>query len=130
MDIRGKVLKVLPKKQISDKFALREFVIVTDDSKYPQQIILQTSQERCELLNGISEGDDVQAFINIRGRSWTSPQGEERFFNTLEAWKVTVESSQTFDGPSGSLSGGVSGSIESNFKENLIDTLAKDDLPF
>ncbi len=116
MDIKGKVLKVFPKKQVSEKFALREFVIATED-KYPQQIILQTSQERCELLDNISEGDEVQAFINIRGRSWTNPQGEEKYFNTLDAWKITNESAQSFGGGSG-----VSGNIEKNFMEDAVAT--------
>lgn len=116
MDIKGKVLKVFPKKQVSEKFALREFVISTED-KYPQQIILQTSQERCELLDNISEGDEVQAFINIRGRSWTNPQGEEKYFNTLDAWKITNESAQSFGESSG-----VSGNIEKNFMEDAVST--------
>ena len=125
MDIKGKVLKVFPKKQISDTFAKREFVIQTED-KYPQQIIIQTTQERCDLLNDISEGDEVQAFINIRGREWTSPTGEQRYFNTLEAWKITNESAQSFAEPSA-----INGNIESNFKEDAINSMAKNnDLPF
>lgn len=125
MDIKGKVLKVLPKMQISDKFAKREFVIQTED-KYPQQIIIQTTQERCDLLNDISEGDEVQAFINIRGREWISPTGEQRFFNTLEAWKITNESAQSFES-----SGAIKGNIESNFKEDAIDSMVpNNDLPF
>ena len=126
MDIKGKVLKVFPKKQISDKFAKREFVISTED-KYPQQIIIQTTQDRCDLLNDISEGDDVQAFINIRGREWISPTGEQRYFNTLEAWKITNESDQSFGDPSGA----IKGNIESNFKEDAIGSMVpNNDLPF
>ena len=125
MDIKGKVLKVFPKKQISEKFAKREFVIATED-KYPQQIIIQTTQERCDLLNDISEGDEVQTFINIRGREWISPTGEQRYFNTLEAWKITNESAQSFGDPSAT-----NGNIESNFKEDAINSMApNNDLPF
>lgn len=124
MDIKGKVLKVFPKKQISDKFAKREFVIATED-KYPQQIILQTSQERCELLDNITEGDDVQAFINIRGREWISPTGEQRYFNTLEAWKITNESAQSFE------TSAVKGNIENNFIEDAVRSMTPDSgLPF
>ena len=26
--------------------------------------------------------------FNIRGREWTSPQGEVKYFNSLDAWRV------------------------------------------
>jgi hypothetical protein len=35
----------------------------------------------------------VQVSINVRGRKWTDKDGNDRFFNTLEAWKITNESS-------------------------------------
>tara|TARA_B100000497_G_C7551409_1_gene333197 strand:- start:91 stop:465 length:375 start_codon:yes stop_codon:yes gene_type:complete len=124
MDLKGTVIKVLPKRQISEKFALREFVIKTDD-KYPQEIIMQVTQERCELLDNIIEGEQVQAFVNVRGRSWTNPQGEVKYFNTLEAWKISNESAQSFDNPVS-----IKGNIESNFKEDIIDNLVDNDLPF
>ena len=65
MDVKGKLIKIYAKKQVSDKFALREFVLATED-KYPQQIIMQVTQERCDLLDSFAEGDTIQAFINIR----------------------------------------------------------------
>ena len=125
MDIKGAVIKIFPKVDVSAKFAKREFVIATKD-KYSQQIMLQVTQERCELLDNIAEGEEVQAFINIRGRAWTNPQGEVKYFNTLEAWKITNESAQSFNGS-------VKGNIESNFQEEAIKTLADDQadgLPF
>ena len=27
--------------------------------------------------------------LNLRGRLWTNPQGEEKCFNTLECWKIS-----------------------------------------
>jgi len=26
--------------------------------------------------------------FNLRGREWTSPQGEVKYFNTLDAWRI------------------------------------------
>lgn len=125
MDITGAVIKIYPKQQISEKFAKREFVIATQD-KYPQQILLQVTQERCELLDNIMEGEKVQAFINIRGREWTNPQGEVKYFNTLEAWKISNESGQS--APAGQRSG-----IAQNFVEDAVASLPSqedDGLPF
>tara|TARA_R110001632_G_scaffold76073_1_gene172701 strand:- start:6365 stop:6745 length:381 start_codon:yes stop_codon:yes gene_type:complete len=126
MDLKGTVIKINAKKQISDKFALREFVIKTDDT-YPQEIIMQVTQERCELLDNIMEGENVQAFINIRGRSWTNPQGEVKYFNSIECWKITNEiQEEQFNKP-------IKGNIERNFQEDAIKTLSTsqdDGLPF
>lgn len=132
MDLKGTVIKVFPKKQISDKFALREFVIRTAD-KYPQEVILQVSQERCSLLDNIAEGEEVQAFINVRGRSWTNPKGEIKYFNTLEAWKVSNESAQSFESYQDHSSKYNKGGVEANFMEDAISTVQSQDddgLPF
>ena len=130
MDVKGKLIKIYAKKQVSQKFALREFVLATED-KYPQQIIMQVTQERCELLDNFAEGDEIQAFINIRGRSWTNPQGEVKYFNSLEAWKITNESSQSFEPYKDSTSD--KSGISANFMEDAISTLQSQDndgLPF
>ena len=34
----------------------------------------------------------MQVSINVRGRKWTDKEGNDRFFNTLEVWKITNES--------------------------------------
>ena len=130
MDVKGKLIKIYAKKQVSSKFALREFVLATED-KYPQQIIMQVTQERCELLDNFAEGDEIQAFINIRGRSWTNPQGEVKYFNSIEAWKITNESSQSFEPYKDSTSD--KSGIAANFMEDAISTLQAQDndgLPF
>lgn len=128
MDLKGKVVEIMQTKQISEKFALREFVLETND-KYPQKIIIQTTQERCELLDNVTIGDDVQVFLNIRGREWTNPQGEVKYFNSLEAWKITNESETSFSPTSKPM-----GNIESNFMEDAINSntsdLEDDGLPF
>ena len=132
MDVKGKLIKIYAKKQVSDKFALREFVLATED-KYPQQIIMQVTQERCDLLDSFAEGDTIQAFINIRGRSWTNPQGEVKYFNSLEAWKITNESAQEFESYNDTTKRTEKSGIAQNFMEDAINTLQSQDndgLPF
>jgi single-strand DNA-binding protein len=74
---------------ISEKFSKREFVIETQD-QYPQLIMFQATQEKCNLLDGIGVGSKLEVSFNLRGREWTSPAGEIKYFNTLEAWKIDV----------------------------------------
>lgn len=74
--------------QVSEKFKKRDFVITDNSGKYAQYISLQLTGDKCALLDTINVGDEVTASINIRGREWTSPAGEVKYFNTLEAWKI------------------------------------------
>lgn len=94
MDLKGELIRIYDTKQVSEKFALREFVIETKE-QYPQSIILQVSQEKCKVLDSYRLGDLVQVSINVRGRKWTDKEGKDRFFNTLEVWKITNESTTT-----------------------------------
>ena len=74
--------------QITEKFSKREFVVSENSSMYPQDIIFQASQDKCSMLDGFSENDQIEVSFNLRGREWTSPQGEVKYFNTLDAWRI------------------------------------------
>ena len=91
MDITGKLHKVFDAQQVSEKFTKREFVIeLSDNSQYPQYISLQLTQDKVGLVDNIAEGTELVVSINLRGRAWTNPQGEVKYFNTLEAWRIQV----------------------------------------
>ena len=83
------VLKVKnQEQQISEKFKKREFVVSDNSSQYPQHISFQLTQDKCSLLDAYQVGDEIKVHFNLRGREWTNPQGEVKFFNSLEAWKI------------------------------------------
>lgn len=90
MEVTGKVVMIGGIQEISDKFKKREFVIETED-QYPQEIIIQATQDRVDILNGIVEGDEITASCNLRGRRWESKTGDLRWFISLDAWKVQKE---------------------------------------
>jgi len=89
MQVKGKVIVVNPTTTISEKFSLRKFVVETQD-QFPQPIEMQVTQDKCSILDTISVGMVVEVSINLRGKSWVNPQGETKYFNTLEAWKIDV----------------------------------------
>lgn len=90
MEIQGRVKQIFPSQMIGQNgFEKRDLVIVTEE-QYPQTIIIQFTQQRCDLLNNLQVGQNVKVYINIRGREWTNPQGEIKYFNTIEAWKIEV----------------------------------------
>ena len=83
----GKLAVINPTVQVTEKFSKREFVIETEDT-YAQHVIFQLANDNTHKLDGLSIGDSVEVSFNLRGREWTNPQGEVKYFNTLEAWRV------------------------------------------
>ncbi len=83
------ILKVKNDTQvISDKFQKREFVVTDASGNYPQDILFQLTQDRTSLIDNLNVNDVVNVTFNIRGREWTSPSGEVKYFNSLDAWRV------------------------------------------
>ncbi|HEX8515506.1 MAG TPA: DUF3127 domain-containing protein [Bacteroidia bacterium] len=88
MDITGTLKLKTEAQQVSDKFRKREFVLTDNSSQYPQHISFQLTQDKCSLLDQYNVGDEIKVHFNLRGREWTSPKGEIKYFNTLEAWRI------------------------------------------
>ncbi|MFK8008806.1 MAG: DUF3127 domain-containing protein [Saprospiraceae bacterium] len=87
-EAEGKLYKKMDTQQVTDTFKKREFVVEMVDGAYTQLVKFQMVQNNCEKLEGFNEGDDVKVTFNLRGREWTSPQGEVKYFSTLDAWKI------------------------------------------
>ncbi len=86
--LKGELKVINDTQQITDSFKKREFVITDASGQYPQTILFQSVQDRCDMLNNFKVGDMVEVFFNLRGREWTNPQGEVKVFNSLDAWKI------------------------------------------
>ena len=84
----GTIKVISDTQRISDKFQKREFVVTDTTSMYPQDILFQTTQDKCNLLDQFQVNENVEVSFNLRGREWTSPQGEVKYFNTIEAWRI------------------------------------------
>ena len=121
-----------PTQQVTEKFSKREFV-VTDglDSDYPQHIMLQATRDKCGLLDQFNVNDIVDVAINIRGREWTSPQGEVKYFNSIEALRIELAANQAPSAPStGSMSDFGINTSETNNNPLESSSEESDDLPF
>ncbi len=89
MVIEGKLHAKFDAQQISDTFKKRDFVVeYVDNPLYPQYITFQVVQDRCSLIDNYVAGEKIEVTFNLRGREWTNPQGEKKYFNTLEAWRI------------------------------------------
>jgi len=88
MEIQGKIKVIDETKTFgSNGFRKRE-VVVTTEEQYPQHILVEFIQDKCDLLNSYKVGQEVKISINLRGREWTNPQGEVKYFNAIQGWRI------------------------------------------
>lgn len=98
MEIKAKIEKIFPTQQIKDTFRKREFVVeYADNPQYPEMIKFECIQDKCDLLDSFKVGQEVNVSFNLKGRKWTDPKnGEDKYFNSLQAWRITgAESGST-----------------------------------
>ena len=92
----GSIKVIGQTQQVSEKFSKRDLVVTDTSSQYPQDISFQLAQDKCSVLDAFMEGESVEVSFNLRGREWKSPQGDVKYFNTLEAWRIEkADSPQT-----------------------------------
>ena len=87
MELSGKVHFIGQQIKVSETFWKRELVVATDE-QYPQFISVNFIKDKCDLLNSLKVGQEVTVGINLRGREWTNPQGETKYFNDIQGWSV------------------------------------------
>src|SRR5690554_4954692 len=87
MEVIGRIRMIGFAQQVSPTFTKRDVVITTEE-QYPQHILIEFTQDKCDLLNQFQPGEMVRVGINLRGREWTNPQGEVRYFNSIQGWRI------------------------------------------
>jgi len=90
--LKGEIKVIGETQNITDSFKKREFVVLDASGQYPQTIMFQAVQDRCEMLNAVKVGDMVEVVFFLRGREWVNPEGVSKYFNSLDAWKINPAS--------------------------------------
>jgi hypothetical protein len=91
MEIKGKVYEVAPTVQVTDSLKKRELILeYIENPQYPEYLKFEAIQDRCNLLDNVKVGDDIEVFFNLKGRPWTDKTGKKTYFNSLQLWKVNV----------------------------------------
>ena len=88
MEVIGKIKMIDQTKEVGSAGFKKRDVVVTTDEQYPQHILVQFVQDKCDLLNNFQVGEAVKIDINLRGREWTNQQGETVYFNTIQGWRI------------------------------------------
>ena len=88
MEVQGKI-KLIGETQTfgSNGFRKREVVITTEE-QYPQFLMIEFVQDKTDLLDNYQVGQQVKISINLRGREWINPQGETKYFNSIQGWRI------------------------------------------
>jgi len=88
MEIQGKIKLIGETQSIgSNGFRKRELVVTTEE-QYPQHIMVEFVQDKTDLLNNYQVGQQIKVGVNLRGREWINPQGEAKYFNAIQGWRI------------------------------------------
>lgn len=88
LEVSGTVHYLGEPTTASPTYEKRELVVKTGE-QYPQFISIEFPQGKCnEILDTLSIGSEVTVGINLRGREWVNPQGESKYFNSIQGWKI------------------------------------------
>ena len=129
MEIKGTIKKISATVQISERFRKREFVVeYASNPDYPQPLQFEMVQDRCELLDPFQEGQQVEISFDLRGREWTNPQGQVKYFNSLQAWKLVAENHSVESPPPKPIQQNSETSTQE--KPGWLENEISDDLPF
>lgn len=82
-DLTGSVKMVMDQKTFDSGFTKREFVLTTEDDRYPQDIKLECIKDKCSLLDGVEEGQRLKVSFDLRGNEYKG-----RYYVNLTTWRV------------------------------------------
>ena len=88
MDISGKLKLINETKEYGNNGFRKREVVITTEEQYPQDLMIEFIQDKCDILNSLQVGQSVKVDINLRGREWESPQGEIKYFNSIQGWRI------------------------------------------
>jgi hypothetical protein len=83
-ELTGAVRLIHDTQTFASGFTKREFVVETEDGKYPQLIKLELVKDSVKHLDGIRVNDVVNVSFNIRGSEYNG-----KHYVNLVAWKLT-----------------------------------------
>lgn len=90
-EITGTISEVFDTQEITASFSKREFVIEKTESggtrTFTETIKFQLTNDRCDLIDPYTEGQEIKVHFNIKGRKWEK-DGRTSYFTNLEAWRI------------------------------------------
>ena len=88
MQVQGKIHAAFDAEQVTQRFRKREFVLELEGNPAIPSTSCSSSPGTAARCSTATKGDEVKVEFSLRGREWTSPKGEVRYFNSLETWSI------------------------------------------
>ena len=123
MEIQGIIKKLGETETFGTNGFRKREVVITTEEQYPQHIMIEFVQDKCDLLNNYKVGETAKISINLRGRDWVNLQGETKYFNSIQGWRIEKISNEAITNAAASLNDAFEPAGDLKEEE-------KDDLPF
>lgn len=88
MEVQGRIKMIGETQTFGNNGFRKREIVVTTEEQYPQHIMVEFVQDKTDLLNSYQVGQQVKININLRGREWVNPQGETKYFNSIQGWRI------------------------------------------
>lgn len=82
-EVSGKIKLISDTQTYPSGFSKREFVVTTEDSKYPQDLKFEVMKDKCSVLDDFKEGQPVNVNFDIRGNEYNG-----KYYVNLNCWKI------------------------------------------
>lgn len=92
-EVKGKIIEIGATETLGAKGFRKRLLVIETDDKYPQQLPLEFTQDKVDMLNPFQVGQAVKVAINLNGRAWTNPQGVVKYFPSFSGWRIEAEDS-------------------------------------
>lgn len=94
MEVQGRVKEIFDTKEYGSNGFQKRQMVVTTEEQYPQHLLIDFVQSKTSMLDNFKQGQLVKVSIDLRGREWVSPQGEAKYFNSLNGWRIEKVAAQ------------------------------------
>lgn len=91
MTIKGTIISISETQEFGSSGFYKKDLVLETQEQYPQKLLIEFHKEKSDELNHFTEGQSVEVSVNLRGKEWTSPQGETKYFNSIVGWKIEAE---------------------------------------
>jgi len=98
MQVKGKIQQILKLEsgvsRAGNEWKKQEFVIETIE-QFPRKICFTLFNDKLSLIDGISNGDEVEVSFNIESREFNG-----KWFHNINAWKIDKPEKSSYHEPS------------------------------
>jgi len=87
-ELTGTIIEITETVQVTNTFQKREFVVSAPDKvgdkEYDNYPKFQVTQNKCDLLDAFTPGQEIKVSFNVKGNKWVK-DGKDNYFTSLQA---------------------------------------------